>query len=916
MTPDLEDRTKKTLPEAPGPLPDPWARPPGEVLERLETDPEEGLPPGEAESRRGRYGPNLLREMERPGAPAVFVRQFKSLIIGILAVAGAVSLGFGEEVEAAAIFAAIVINTVIGFVTELRAVRSMEALRRLGSVTTRVIRGGEALRVPAEELVPGDVVFLEGGDMVTADLRLVVASRLEADESVLTGESVPVAKSSEAVDSSAPLAERSSMLFKGTAVTGGSGSAVVTSTGMATELGRISELAEEATDEVTPLERRLGRLGRNLVWVTLGLVGIVAVAGIVAGRDILLMIKTSTALAVAAIPEGLPIVATVALARGMWRMARRNAVINRLSSVETLGSTNVIFTDKTGTLTENRMRVSLIIDEDREIETEVKGGDWSFIAGDRIDPASDRILGEILRVAVLCNNASLGDGEGEAVGDPLEVALLEAAAGAGIGRRELVEEMPEVEEEAFHAETKMMATFHRGPEGIVEAVKGAPEHVLEASSSVRTRDGVRPLDDEGRRRWMERVESLAARGLRTLAVARRDAAGMPERPYRDLTLLGAVGMFDPPREDVSRALELCREAGIKVVMVTGDQAVTAVKIGSELGLAGPDTEALQGDVIKDPGSLAPGERQKLLGASIFARVTPEEKLNLVGMYQEEGWITAMTGDGVNDAPALKKADIGVAMGLRGTDVARQAADMVLKDDAFSTIVSAVREGRVIFGNIRKFVVYLLSGNTSEILAVTLASLAGAPLPLLPLQILFINMVIDVFPALALGVGEGSPHVMERPPRAPDEPVLTGGRWGAIAGYGVLIAGVVLLSLWLALNRLGMNTGRAVSVSFLTLGFSRLWHVFNMRDRDSGTLRNDVTRNPYVWAAVGLCAALFMAAAYMPGLSGILEVEGPGPEGWLLLLGLSLVPLAAGQTFLVLRSWRRKAAGKSPEDDNR
>jgi Ca2+-transporting ATPase len=891
----------------------PWAMDAEAVATALDVRPEEGLTEQEARKRRKRYGPNALRAARERSAWAVLAAQFKSLIVLLLVAAGVVSFAFGEWLEGVAIAVVIVVNAGLGFVTELSAVRSMEALRRLGRTLTRVRRGGELRQVPAEEVVPGDVLVLEGGDLVPADLRLVTASRLEADESALTGESLPVGKGEESVAEDTVLAERTGMLYRGTALTRGSGEGVVTGTGMETEVGKISEMVAGTEDETTPLEKRLNRLGRKLIGVTLVIAAAVSGAGIAAGKEVFLMVETGIALAVAAIPEGLPVVATIALARGMWRMARRNALINRLSAVETLGATSVICTDKTGTLTENRMTVTRVVTAEGEVRVTGEGleTEGAFLRGEEAAAPEGGLL-EALRVAALCNNAGLGTGEGgepEGVGDPLEVALLVAAAKAGLAREALVDEMPEVGEEAFDSDVKMMATYHRAGAGdVLVAVKGAPEKVVAASTSVLGPGGVEALDEAGRERWLARSVEMAGEGLRMLGLASKRARDAEAAPYEDLTLLALVAMEDPPREDVKGAIVRCREAGIRVIMVTGDQAPTARSIAVQVGLVDEGAgEAVHGRDLRRPAELSGEERRRLLATSVFARVSPGQKLDLIGLHQEAGSVVAMTGDGVNDAPALKKADIGVAMGLRGTQVAREAADMVLKDDAFTTIVAAVEQGRVIFGNIRKFVVYLLSCNVSEILAVAAASLLRLPLPILPLQILFLNLVTDVFPALALGVGEGERGVMERRPRSKSEPVVGLGHWGAIGGYGAVITVAVLGALWTARRVMGLEPERAVTISFLTLAMAQLWHVLNMRGPGSRLVRNEITRNGWVWGALGLCVVLLLAAVYVGPLARVLKVTDPGAGGWALAVGMSLVPCVLGQVWLGLRGRKRRRA---------
>jgi Ca2+-transporting ATPase len=851
-----------------------------------------------------------LRQAGRRSAWRILLDQFANLIVGLLAAASVAAFLLVDWLDGIAIAAVIVINALLGFFTELKAVRSMEALYRLGQVTARGRRAGSVEEIPAAELVPGDLVLVEGGDVVTADLRLVEASKLQANEAALTGESAPVGKSVDPVPEETALAERASMLFKGTAVTRGSGEGVVVATGLDTELGRITSLVEETEGGETPLERRLDRLARRLVLVTLGLALVVGVLGVIGGRDPVLMLETAIALAVATVPEGLPVVATIALARGMWRMARQNALINRLSAVETLGATGVICTDKTGTLTENRMTVARLRLPDGEFELrQEEGRAWFEREGERIELDGKPQLREALETGLLCNNAepgAEGDADGErATGDPMEVALLIAAVRVGIDRAALLEEQPEEREEAFDPESKLMATFHRRDQGLRVAVKGAPEAVVAACSRVRDGEGAAELDPDRERAWLEGNDSMAKDGLRVLGLATREAGDVDEDPYEGLVLLGLVGLVDPPREDVRDAIAQCRSAGINVVMVTGDQAATAGYVAQAVGLTGDgEPEVLPGSAIRPVDELEEDERERLLGATLFARVEPAQKLNLIALHQDAGNVVAMTGDGVNDAPALKKADIGIAMGQRGTQVAREAAAMVLKDDAFGTIVAAVQQGRIIFDNIRRFVVYLLSCNVSELLVVALATAASAPLPILPLQILFLNLVTDVFPALALGVGPGDPDVMQRKPRPATESILTRGHWVTVTAHGLVITVAVLGAFAAALLWLEVGEQAAVTVSFLTLALAQLWHVFNMRDQDAGLLGNDVVRNPWVWGALLLCLLLIAAAIFVPSLARVLGVVPLQAAAWWLVIGCSLVPLLVGQAVLGLLHRRR------------
>lgn len=880
----------------------PWAADSGEVARALAVDPAQGLSAAEARRRRLRFGPNTLAEQPRRSLPAILFAQFRSIVVFLLVAAMAFSVALGDLVEALAIAVVVVINTAIGFTTEWRATRSMEALRRFARAEATVVRDGRPLRTAAAELVPGDLVLLEAGDLVPADLRVSEAAKLQVDESALTGESLPVRKQREPVPKDATLLERPSMVYRGTALTRGSGAGIVAATGMTTELGKLYAQVSAAEPRQTPLEQRLALLGRRLVWVVLAMAFALVGAGVLAGRDLALSIEVAIALSVAAIPEGLPIVATIALARGLWRMARLNALATRLSAVETLGATSVILTDKTGTLTENRMTV-----------TELRLADGDLALDGNSTAPGDTAL-RLLERAALCCNASLGDGEEDTAhrtGDPTELALLAAAARFGLERSALLAAMPELREEPFDATQKRMATVHGGTGGTFAAVKGAPESLLPLCCAERGDDGERPLDGARRQAWLQRAEALAAQGLRTLAIAERRLADVSDSPYEALVLLGIVGMEDPAREGVREAIERCRAAGVTVVMVTGDHAATAVTLAGDTGIvdAGHDAGAIDGAELDR--LLAAGDPAPLLSARVFARVTPAQKLRLIELYQDAGHVVAMTGDGVNDAPALKTADIGVAMGIRGTEVAREAASLVLLDDELRTTVVAIEQGRAIFANIRKFVVYLLSCNLSEMLVVALATLAGAPLPLLPLQILFLNLVTDVFPALALGVGSGAPGSMNRPPRPATERMLMSRHWVLIGLYGALLSLTVLGAMAAAVAFLDAGREEAVTVSFLTLALAQLWHVFNMRDDSGRWLRNEISGNPWIWVALPLCLVLVGAAVYLPPLADVLSLEPPGGAGWALVMGASLVPLFLAPLLRpVARCLERRAVGAS------
>ncbi len=868
-----------------------------EVTRKLDVDPEKGLSADTVATRLEEHGPNKLEEAHQRSMWRVLFDQLRSVVILILGAAMVVAIVSGQWPEAIAVAAVILVNAGISFASEWNAMKSMQALHKMSEAKVTVRRDGEEREIASEELVPGDIVLLSRGNLVAADLRVLEAENMQVNEAALTGESVPVSKTSKPSEPDAPLAEQTSMLFKGTSVSEGRGTAVVVATGMDTELGNISRMAQEATEMQAPLQKRLDRLGGKLGWVALGSGVAVAAAGLLMGRPLREMIETGIALGVAAVPEGLPIVATIALARGMWLMARRNALIRRLNAVETLGATRIIFTDKTGTLTENQMAL-------RTVDT--AAGSIEIEDDKKSSKSEDPLFRRVLEIGVLCNNATLdGSGNEDSQGDPLEVALLEAGKRYEIRRGEILKEKPEQREEAFNTDVMMMATYHQNGDGYEVMVKGAPGSVLESCTTIAESDGeTREFSDEDREHWQERCDELAGKGLRILAFADKQVDSTDEDPYEALRFVGLVGLLDPPREDVREAIDECERAGIRVVMVTGDQPLTAKAIAKKAGLGEPDEElvVMHGSDLKNPDELDDEAREKIRATNVFARVSPEQKLDLIQLYQDGGETVAMTGDGVNDAPALKKADIGIAMGKRGTDAARQVADMVLRDDAFSSIVAAVQQGRVIFANIRKSVIFMLCTNAAEVIAVALTAVSGMPLPLLPLQILFLNVLTDVFPALALGVNKGNPSVMHHPPREPGEAVLAAKHWKAIAGWSVLIAACVLGAL--AVGLLGFQAPRetAVTMSFLTLGFAKLWFVFNLRDPGSGFFSNDVVRNPWIWASIVFCTGLLLAAIYLPGLSDVLRTTPLTLAQWGAVLGISLVPFVVGQ---VLKS--RKAS---------
>ena len=881
------------------PLSEPHAREIDDVLDALGVDASSGLSSEEATARLRRVGGNEIQRHRRRSAWRIAVDQFVDPVIALLLAAAIASAALGNTLEGIAIAVALVINAGIGFGTEYRAARSMEALRELGQPRTCVRRDGRAREIAVRDVVPGDIVLLEPGDFVAADVRLIDTDRFQSDDAAITGESLPVTKTTEALDAETVLADRTNMALRGTIATRGRAEAVVARTGPETELGRIADMVSTAESGHSPLQKRLDRLARHLLWVALGIGILLALVGVAAGVEVRPMVETAVVMAIAAIPEGLPVVATIALARGVWRMARRNALVNQLSSVETLGTTRVILSDKTGTLTANEMRAERVVLRDRELDLRDSGA----------VPDEDRRLAALARMVLLCNDARLDDDDGKR-GDPTETALRELGERLGASPRAR-EEAPEVEREAFSPATKMMATLHRDGDRIVVAVKGAPEAVLQCCTDVADADGsTTEMSERERQQWAAHNDALAAEGQRVIAVATRSSSDPPPEPYASLTLLGLVGMHDPPREEAAEALARCRDAGIRVVMATGDQVASATAIARRLGIADDDARVVTGAELDE--WLASGH-EELSSVSIFARVTPERKLALVEAYREEGIVVGMTGDGVNDAPGLRTADIGIAMGRRGTDAAREASDIVLEDDSFRTIVAAVAQGRTIFANIRRFIVYLLSGNLGEIFAVAAAAIAAAPLPLLPLQILYINLLFDVFPALGLALSPGdADKVMSQPPRDPAEPLLTSRHWLQVVAFGLVIAASVLTAAAISLWHFDRGAERAVTTAFLGFCVARLLHVFNMRDPGESLVFSDVARSGAVWAAVGVCSALIAVAVVVPPVATALGVAPIGALDWGLIAAAGIAPLLAGQLarsgVAVVRFVRRRAEG--------
>lgn len=843
-----------------------------DIIAHLNTDAENGLTGEEVQSRLAEYGENRLKEHAGISPWVILVNQFRNIIMVLLLGATAISLLLGDYVEAVAIVAVLVLNAIFGFVTEYKAEQAMDALKKMVTATAKVIRNGKLQEIDAAQLVPGDILVLEEGDQVTADARLVEAENLATVEASLTGESQPVNKKTDVLEQeNLPVGDRKNMVYMGTVVVRGVGHAVVTATGQRTEIGSVSALLEQTGGEETPLEKRMAALGRSLAGISLAIAALMAAVGMAMGRPVIEVLETAIALAIAAVPEGLPAVTTITLAIGMTRMAKQNAIIRRLPAVETLGSTTVICTDKTGTLTENEMTLEQIWLGGRAVKVTGTGykPEGGFLDGNH----REQVRGDLelfLIAGALASNASINrndTGQWDVVGDPTEGALVVAAMKGGFNpetaRRSGYKELKEI---PFNSDEKRMAVYYRMPDGqMLVMAKGAPGVIMESCTSM-LKDGARvPLDRQVWQQVEEANDQMAHRGLRVLAVAYRPVDTVDEEPYRDLVLIGLAGIMDPPRKEAKQAIEEASQAGIRTIMITGDQPETARAIGDRLGLT--HTDVVHGSSLQNMSKMELSN--ELAHTSIFARVNPKDKLEIVEALQKQGAIVAMTGDGVNDAPALKEADIGIAMGQEGTVVAKEAADMVLADDNFATIIRAVKEGRVIFDNITKFIHYLFSCNLSEIILIFVALLMGVPLPLVALQILWLNLVTDVFPALSLGWEPAERGIMSRPPRNPGQDILTNRFKLRLLVQGTVLALVSLGSYLFTLGATG-DLAEARTVAFVTLATVQLFHVFNVRMGGIIKLDRSLFSNPLIWGAIALVLALLALAVYMPLLNRVLQ----------------------------------------------
>jgi Ca2+-transporting ATPase len=909
-----------------------WQLTPDNLTTFLGSDSERGLAGEEVERRHAEFGPNELPEAPPPSLLKLFLSQFTSVIVWVLIGAAIISGLLEDWLDAAAILAIVLLNGVLGFIQEFRAEQSLAALRKMSVATARIVRDGVLLSIPARELVPGDLILLEAGDRIPADARLIYTTNFQTQEASLTGESTPVEKGVDVLSPiDLPLAERTNMAFMGTVAVSGKARALVVATAVRTELGRIAAMIQKATEAEraeTPLQRRLEQFGYTLLWLALAVVTVVFLLGYLRGEPAVLMLLTAVSLAVAAVPEGLPAVVTITLALGVTRMVKRHALIRKLPAVETLGSATVICSDKTGTLTKNEMTVTRLFTGDRVFEVTGEGydpvgeiravdGQWSTVNRDAAipehsvphTPDPSRLppgLRELLTAAVLCNGATLREENGtwQVIGDPTEGALLVVAAKAALTIETLDPAYHFLGEVPFDPERKMMTIVRRTPDGPAAYVKGAPDVLLRHCTHRLAMDGTTELITESiRTAILDANASFAHQALRVLAMARRRLDREPDA-YRAeeledrLVFLGLAAMKDPLRPEAKAAVQACHDAGIQTVMITGDHKDTAVAIAEELrGVKGP-IQSLSGmelDRLSDDELVRTVDE-----VAVYARVSAEHKLRIVKAWKARGAIVAMTGDGVNDAPAVKAADIGVAMGVTGTDVTKEAADMVVTDDNFASIAAAVEEGRGIFDNVRKTIHFLLSCNVSEVLVMLFATLIGLPLPLLPIQILWMNLVTDGFPALALAVDPKSPDLMKQPPRRPEARLLDGGTLLAIGAQGVMLGAISLGAFAYSLYGLHQEVEQARTVAFTVMVIAQLVHAFNCRSERWSLFQVGLWTNRPLLLAFLLSLGIQVAVLTIPAAAPIFKVVSLPIEDWALMGVMGLLPFLLMELIKALR----------------
>lgn len=850
------------------------------VCDYLKTDIISGLSSAEVNRRLQYYGSNQLEKGRTRSHFSIFLDQLLDPMIYILLIATLLAIIFEEWLEAIAILVVILITTTIGYIMETQAIKSMEALRKLSRTKSKVIRDGALTVTESENLVPGDILYLEEGDVIPVDGRIFECISLGVKEDALTGESGQVAKTDRLLEPAQEITDQLNMVFAGTLVSRGKAKVIITNTGRNTILGQINSLSQKTISTSTPLDKKLLRLNRNLINICLALVAIVLIMGLSQGKELWLMIETSIALAVAAIPEGLPIVATVALARGMLKLAKKNVIIKKMEAVQTLGEMGVILTDKTGTLTENKMAVHTIALNNLYLK--------NYTNKNNEDLTNHPDYMKLRQTAILCNNANFERNSG----DPLELALYHFFIKTDPVFKQFNKRFKRVGELPFDANTRMMATAHKDESDFIISAKGASEKILSICDF--------PSHGYSKHYWHELADQMANNGLRILAFATKRCSSKPVDLQNEshLDFVGIIGFLDTPRSDVSEVIDTYQRAGIKVIMVTGDHPNTAKKVADEIGLfdnmSNPDDMVIKGPEIPDFAKITEEMRKRLLKSVVFARVLPQQKLQIVDFFQKNNFIVGMTGDGVNDAPALKKSDVGIAMGIRGTEAAKEVADIILKDDKFTSIYQAIFQGRTIFENIRKFVVYLMSSNFAEIAVVAFASISNLPQPLLPLQILFLNLVTDVFPALALSTNEVDSRIMDQPPRSADEPIMTRYHWTVTGIYGFSIAVWVTAmniyaSLFLQLDAQVIN-----NLSFYTLVLSQLLNLFNLPKAGVSPLNNEVTKNPWIWIAILISLLVMAFAQIIPVAAEVLSLVTLSPDHYLLITLFAFASLIFSQ----------------------
>lgn len=873
-----------------------------EVVEKINSNVKNGLSESEAKNRLLQFGTNELQEAERPNAFLVFLEQFKDFMVVVLLAATLISGLLGEYIDAVAIIAIVIINGVLGFFQERKAERSLQALKELSAPQVTVLRDKEWRKVASREIVAGDVVKFSSGDRIGADMRIVQASSLEIEESALTGESVPSVKRDTPVQGGdISIGDQENMAFMGTLVTRGSGVGIVVATGMNTAMGQIADLLQSAETTITPLQRKLEQLGKILIIVALFLTLLVVILGVIQGHNMYDMFLAGVSLAVAAIPEGLPAIVTVALSLGVQRMIKQKSIVRKLPAVETLGCASVICSDKTGTLTQNKMTVTHAWSGGHTWNVTGNGYDpaGEFIANDAKDHTQNKSLQQLLTFGLICNHANILEKNNQFVldGDPTEGALAVAAMKAGYTKEGLLKEFAIVKEYPFDSERKMMSMVVEDKQGKLFLItKGAPDVISGVSEFILWEGKKQLFTAKYESIVKDTVHVLASQALRNIAVAFKPLThyhhSMTEKDVeKELILIGIQGMIDPPRPEVKQAVKECKEAGIKTVMITGDHIVTAKAIAADIGILPMGGKVLEG---KELQKMTQEELEEMVDdVYVFARVSPQHKLSIVKALQKKGHIVAMTGDGVNDAPAIKASDIGIAMGITGTDVAKEASSLVLLDDNFATIKSAIKEGRNIYENIRKFIRYLLASNVGEILVMLFAMLLALPLPLVPIQILWVNLVTDGLPAMALGLDQAESNVMKRRPRHPKEGVFARGLWWKIISRGFLIGLVTLIAFIIVYKQHPDELIYAQTVAFATLVMAQLIHVFDCRSERSIYHRNPF-QNLYLVGAVISSVILMLIVIYYPPLQTIFHTVSLAPEEWLLIMGLASLP-----TFLLV-----------------